>query len=257
MKNNQIIIIGGGFSINDLIKQGLWNKLKNTLTLGINFSFRDYKPTALCCSDYKFYIGEVAQGWKVSPKGNRGWCNHIYDPKFRKELESLPLIIAPSRKDIKSALLPDGTSAQMSNTIWLPYVTAHQFYNKRDGKKGIFSIDLAGIWTLGVACKLLTDGDIFLLGFDWKDIRGKTHYYEHTNHRGIGLTTKYDKDNPDYYFKYFTKNYPNLNIYNLSLDSKIITFPKIPPAVFFDKIKELPISQEALRKSIIQKLNSR
>ena len=70
----QLIIIGGGNSILEGIKLGLLEKLNNKFTCGINYSYRYFKTTYLCCMNYvDFYNAN------------------------REELKKLPLIVTCNR----------------------------------------------------------------------------------------------------------------------------------------------------------------
>lgn len=73
-KIKQLIIIGGGTSIKEGIKKDLWIKLKNKFTCGINYSYKYFNSTYLCCMNY----------------------TDFYDTN-RKELKKLPLIISIAR----------------------------------------------------------------------------------------------------------------------------------------------------------------
>ena len=70
----QMIIIGGGNSILDGIKIGLLEKLEGKFSCGINYSYRYFKTTFLCCMNYVDF----------------------YDAN-RKELKKLPLIVTCNR----------------------------------------------------------------------------------------------------------------------------------------------------------------
>lgn len=74
MKPNQLVIIGGGQSIQEGINKNLWKRLKNTFTIGINYSYKYFKSTCLVCMNY----------------------TEFYDTN-RKELKELPLIITCAR----------------------------------------------------------------------------------------------------------------------------------------------------------------
>ena len=47
----QLIICGGGYSIKDGIQLGLWDKIQNKFTIGINFSFKWFNSTAIVFID--------------------------------------------------------------------------------------------------------------------------------------------------------------------------------------------------------------
>lgn len=48
----QLIIIGSAYSLQKGIKKGLWNKISGHLTCGINWSYRYFDSTYLCCLNY-------------------------------------------------------------------------------------------------------------------------------------------------------------------------------------------------------------
>ena len=74
MKPKQLIIIGGGASINQCKMKVLQDKLKGHFTCGINYSYKYFQSTFLCCMNY----------------------TDFYDVN-RKELTKLPLIITCNR----------------------------------------------------------------------------------------------------------------------------------------------------------------
>ena len=55
IKPKQLIIIGGGTSIKEGIKKGLWKRLRGKWTIGINYAYRYFDSTMLCFCDSKFY----------------------------------------------------------------------------------------------------------------------------------------------------------------------------------------------------------
>ncbi len=244
MNIDQIFIIGGGHSIKTLIEQGLWDKLKNTFTIGVNYSFRDFDSTILSTADFGFYEGKVAQKLEQHPRKKISlWNKKVYDPSFYAELTNVPLIVAPNREDMMGK--------RLSNTMFLPYST-HIYHGKESFLKGIYSANLSGLWAIGVAIELLRrKGQIFLLGFDFGDLGQGTHYYEHSNHRGVGYTKWYDKElfRVNSHFECWLQE-KDIKIYNVSLSSKITCLSKYTSDTFFTKIKELPESQVALRNQI-------
>lgn len=258
MNNEQVFIIGGGSSLTQLINLGLWSHLKNTCTIGVNFSFKDYLPTVLCTADFKFYTANIDCVWEKDSQGNDYLNTHIFNPTFRNQLENLPLIIAPARTDMMTGTLDNRKLAKMNNTIFLPYTTAHKYYGNESKPNEIYHvIDQSGMFALGVACEIPTVKEIFLLGFDFNVTNGKSHYYNHTNHRGLlpKVNSWYERHEKsvgaNYYYKPFLDRYPNVKIYNVNLNSKITCFGKLTPDLFFDKIKKgHPENQNALRNNI-------
>ena len=73
-KPKQLIIIGSGYSLNEGITKGLKAKIENKFTCGINYSYRYFNASYLCCMNY----------------------TDFYDAR-RKELKKLPLIITCNR----------------------------------------------------------------------------------------------------------------------------------------------------------------
>ena len=253
----QIIIIGGGSSLINLIRQDLWNKLQNTCTIGVNFSFKDYLPTFLCTADFKFYCGNIDCVWETTKDGSKYLNTHVYNHNFRKELENLPLIIAPARDDMMNGTTEIHKPSRMNNTIFLPYTTAHKYYGKESKPNEIYHvIDQSGMWALGVACEIPTVKEIYLLGFDFGLENNESHYYNHTQHRGQlpKVNSWYERHEKsvgaNYYYQPFLNRYPKINIFNVNLNSKITCFLRISAQHFFDKIKRLPESQKALRRYI-------
>jgi len=74
MELKQLIIIGGGNSIQEGINKYIWKKLENTFTIGINYSYRYFQSTCLICMNY----------------------TDFYD-KNRNDLKQLPMIITVDR----------------------------------------------------------------------------------------------------------------------------------------------------------------
>jgi len=155
----ELILIGGGSSLSEGIKMGLWDKLSNKFVISCNYAYNDF-PTATLST----YVDQ-----------------DYYKAESKKELfQKLPLIIG-KRHSMK--ILP--------NTIML---NAGATYN-RNLKNGVFKSSLCGLFSLSLGIYLLDVGTIYLLGFDFGNIRNekdsnkkfKTHYYqedEKREHRG-------------------------------------------------------------------------
>lgn len=221
---NQIVIIGGGYSISNY--HTLWNDLKkyNICTLGINFSYKDIIPTALVCYDYKFYEGKLEKTNGVFIKVNQQHVN---------ELKELPLIIAPNRSKIRRV--------KYNNTILLD----NYYFNS-----------VTGTFALDIAVKIIKDnnfnGQIFLFGFDNGIIENSndTHYYKHTQHHGIGNLTSYQPHT--YPYKQFKGE--SDYIFNCSPLSTISEFPKLSYKEFLSKLIVNKHSQDELRNHIMKVL---
>ena len=218
MKSKQLIIVGGGYSIKEGIHKGLIDELKDKFVCGINYSYRYFDSTCLICLNY----------------------NDFYD-KNRQELVQLPLILTTERPH---------PSQYEDNTLILPHKIQYR---------------LTGILALDIGCNLLEEGEIFLLGFDYSEYKKKkdskkrpvTHFYQgQIEHRGIGQSKYYHyKDHAKRDFDRF-KNMRKIKIYNVSLNSKIDSFPKISYEQFFDMLNNKKFNQDKLRKDIIKKLGA-
>lgn len=245
MKPNELIIIGGGASIKEGIEKGLWNKIDRRFNFGLNYSYKYFKSTVQIYVDDKFY------------------------EKQRLELVKLPLII--------------GKTHQMhveSNTITLS--TGTQYF--RNLSNGVYSPDLCGLFALSLGIYILDKGTIYLLGYDFGELRKKnleepvtdpktfeenterdkrkrliTHFYQGDfEHRGVGKTSYYhSKNRVRSKFKVY-KNEKKIKIYNVSPNSRIPSdlIEKINYNTFFKKLNNTGHDQSELRKFIRKKLNA-
>lgn len=242
-KINQLIIIGGGASIKEGIAKGLWQKIEDKYTMGLNYSYKFFpNPTLQSYVDRDFYENNI------------------------KDLEKLPLIVGQSFP-IKYA----------SNTLTLSVTDKY----KRDIKlHGCYKASLAGIFALSLGIYLLDEGEIFLLGYDYGELRKKdptkfitnkqeaqeiiykdsdnkalTHFYQgELKHRGIGIISYYNlRNRADRDFDCY-KEEKSVKIYNVSKKSKIKTFPTLTYEEFFQKLNKEKYNQEELRNRIKQKL---
>jgi len=238
----QLTIIGGGSSIKEGLALGLWDFLKDKYTFGCNYSYKYFVPTVQFFVDYKFWIDE------------------------RMRMSHLPLIIGNFHRDIlkdkPNNLHMFKQTAQFDPTL----------------KTGVYKSSLCGLFALTMGIYLLGEGDIFLLGMDYgevrkadagnasftkgaeKDEKGNpiTHFYQgEILHRGIGKVSYYNdsgrvrKD----YEPYLTVK--NVKIYNVSPISKIPEdiIPKISYDEFFKRL-DYKIDQQEERKAILDKLKS-
>lgn len=228
----QAIIIGGGFSKLEGINKGLWDKIKDKFTCCINYDYKYFSnPTIETFVDCDFYNNEL------------------------NKLKSLPLIIGKYDKKIEKT--------QHSNTIMLQ-VNDKKYI--RNLSEGVFKSSLAGLFSLSLMIYLLNKGTLFLIGFDHGNINGKkdknnkfiTHSYQgEINHRGIGKINYYNtKGRVDRDFGVYSSE-KQCKIFNVSLESKINTFPKISYSEFFNKLDKKTYNQTILRERIKQKLKGK
>lgn len=241
-KIKQLIIIGGGASIQDGIDRGLWEKLQGKFTIGLNFCYRYFTPTVLSYVDYIFYdIGD----YNFSQNQQKEHVN---------KLSTLPLIVGKYHAKLK----------KLDNTIMLK-TNENVWY--RDIRLGCYSSRLAGLFALSLGIYLLNEGEIYLVGFDGGSISDKvdnknrkiTHFYNDIEHRGTGKCDYYNgkskkgKKFIDRDFEPYLQE-TKCHIYNVSLKSKITTFPKLNYSGFFYKLDDKIYNQEELRENIRRKL---
>ena len=55
--SNKLILLGGGYSINEGVDLGLWDKIRDKFVIACNASFVFTEPCAVCFLDTSFYLG--------------------------------------------------------------------------------------------------------------------------------------------------------------------------------------------------------
>lgn len=243
----QLIIIGGGYSITEGIDKGLWSTLEGSFTMGLNYSYHYYDSTLQSYVDHDFYA------------------------KNKDDLEALPLIVGKHHNTLK----------YYKNTIALRTTNKYS----RDLSTGVYNSCLSGIFALSLGIYLLGEGEIYLLGYDYGDVRtnkaiasnddygGKTekkkypitHFYQgDIKHRGIGKVNYYNgvigrkgerQPRADWDFRVYNKE-SKVKIYNVSINSKITVFPKLSYKEFFEKLSSERSEQEVLREMVRAKLEA-
>ena len=257
--NRPIIICGSGNSIPFMDGQyrgtgcGLPPKLKyiieNNYSIGLNYWFQfGCETTVNCSGDWQFYEDN------------------------REELKKLPIILASDDPSLQNKNI----SRIHENTILLP--NSGIYNGKESWTKGFYSKQLIGIYALTLSIALRFT-EIYLLGYDCKEIDGKTHFYqevadlnEHKDiyvneklkdqrykFRGVGKTSKNIYKTSTYnhinhinnkWFDPFHAERKKLKIYNVSINSVINTFPKISYGAFFQQIQDNNIDQTKAREEI-------
>ena len=263
----QCIILGGGVSIREGIDKGLWSKLENKFTIGLNFSYNFFNSTFTCFVDpMTFYR------------------------KNKHELKNLGLLAGRYTPEIKKEILP--------NTIFLKPCPNYT----RDLNKGVYNCYLCGLWALSLAIYTLDAGEIYLLGFDNgslpvdkkentmalktskglkeievekvspqllkqikntviikkerdKPLRAMSHWYQgKLEHRGVGRIKFYHASNKtNDLFKVY-QNETKCKIFNVSPKSNLTVFPKIGYDEMFIRINPETYNQDELRNQIREKL---
>lgn len=235
--HNEVIIIGGGKSILKGIDSGLKNQIKNKFTILTNYSYRYFLGTFLVYSDREFYVPDYAKNYVDETV--------IRHPDIYEDLKKLPLIVGINENGIEEF--------KLNNTILLDKS---------------YRANLTGILALKLAEKLMSEGTIYLLGFDWNRRIGlperdpnynpksnlQIHYYpkEKINHRGQGLIGYYESHNPDKEFTKYLKEV--IKIYNVSPESNINCFEKISYEQMFGLLSNEVVNQDELRNQIRSEL---
>ena len=239
----QAIILGGGTSVLEGINTGLFDKIRDQFTIGLNYSHHYFASTMQMFVDETF-----AQDQK-------------------NFLEQLPLVIGKEHSGL--TLTPNNYHFHTS----LEYA--------RDCHKGIYKSTLVGLFALSFLIYVLDEGDIFLLGYDYgasysKSGQAITHWYQSGKiqsiytgkpqdmpHRGIGKVNWYEALHRDasnskpipraeHEFGVYAKE-SKVKIYNVSTASKISVFPKISYEQFYQMLDSQSCDQDALRQEVRNK----
>jgi hypothetical protein len=233
---NDLIILGGSYSVTEGIDKGLFTFLQDKFTIGINYSYKFVNTTCNLGIDECLYEG-----------------TGTVPPETHNEVARLPLWIGKAHKHIKR---PE------PNSIFLKPSKVYD----RDLKGGVYRASLSGIFALSLAIKLLdyAEGDtsIHLLGYGYglQKNYSYTHWYEKDfKHRGTGKTSWYQQTGIDpetkQRIKYAELEYKpfktetKVKIFNVG-ESNIPTFDKINYEDLFSKKLSLVRNQDELRQEI-------
>ena len=212
------IIIGGGNSVREGISLGLFDKIKSKEIWSVNFAFLTFPegllPNRELWIDMSFF------------RNNINKLQELY-------LKSVPCY---AKKHNKYDKIPE----------IITYETTRD-PNERNKKIFIGRMGLSGIFALSLAIQE-NYNRIFLLGFDWgnSDNSKNTHYYQHelkVESSGFGRPELYIQNgkpkNEIEDFLIFQKEaeIKNIKIYNVSILSNILCFPKLSWEEFFNRIQ--------------------
>ncbi|MFA5048535.1 MAG: hypothetical protein WC516_05940 [Patescibacteria group bacterium] len=250
---NDCIIIGGGSSIRPdrsipIEELDIWNKIKNSFTIGTNFSYKWFNSTIQLFGDYTFYYSQ------------------------QDNLKDIPLIIGKFDHKFFNKDYP-----KIDNNVIL--INDSKTYHGKESCKlnkyysfqliGLASISLA----IGLGCRR-----IFLLGMDATEINGYTHFYEKEdgiikwrtiNRTGVGKFyhiniqkelyhtgnfNDVDELNNIWYKPFETYKEEGIEIYNVSPLSKINIFLKITYEQFYAMLNQEIINQDETRQVIREKI---
>lgn len=224
MKVKQLIIIGGGKSINLGLQEGLKEQIANRFVIGCNLAFKFFETTLTCYVDHRF--------WR-----------QYYD-----ELSKLFLTISRTQASIEPA----------NNLILLP--VSNQYKGRHSFEQGIYSGYLTGMFALTIGIQLLKKGEIYLLGYDHRSSYDSNGNIDNNFHNDKSLIQRLDYNNDlnkaNKLYNPFIKE-KSIKIYNVSPESNIDVFEKIDYQTFFNKLDNNFINQIELRRNIRRQLNAK
>lgn len=213
----EVIIVGGGNSINEGIETGLWDKIKGKEIWSLNFAFKamPYLPTREVWVDTTFWRNNIKELENLHKQGVICHCKENDRYNYIKEIIQHTTTRMPNKKEEEN------------------YVFA--------GTMG-----LCGMFALSLAVKEKYER-IFLLGYDWGTTQGstQTHFYQGKQgivyqSSGVGRPEVYIQHNqqPKPTVKEFDRYKDYQEIYNVSLTSHIDTFKKLSYMEFYEKISQ-------------------
>lgn len=156
MLPKRAIICASGNSIQEGLDKGLLSILENECSFIINFNHHYMKGTVNVCCDWEFYSQE------------------------KPYLDKLGLVVAKLDQQLIARNIVG------NNTILC--TPSGYYHGKASIKKGIYSGALTGLFNLTLAIALEFE-EIYLLGYDFCEINGKTHFFQ-DNKEGIGIVRK-------------------------------------------------------------------
>ena len=266
MPKKRIIICGGGNSIPFDDEKGLDSRLsdflRNEYTIGLNLWYKYASQTTInTWADWQFYrqnLGEL----KHLPL-----CVGKYDPSlFRLDLIQENTITIPF------------CSNYWGLDSWSPDFQE----GKNKWEKGFYNPNLVGMFALTLAIALGFE-EIYLLGYDCCEVKGKTHFYQNIVdlsekrdgektlvHYGVGKTrvtnnrtgiTKevyntgtYNNSDKQFNERWipFEQELSRIKIFNVSPESRIDVFKKLTYDEFYAILKEDKrfINQDDARQEI-------
>ena len=238
------IVMASGNSISDGIKLGLSNYLEHEVVFGINDNIKFIDSTVAMFGD---------------------WC--AYRDRFDL-FSKHPLVIG--RYDMHIGRSIEGATPCPKHDSLILLKGSGIYKGDKGLSDGLYSAVLTGAFTLSLVIQL-GFRQIFLLGFDNREINGKTHFYQdvpnagqYTDYEGNPTTGVGKDEHGNFRTSFYNHSDDSINdlwkpfeveeamIYNVSLDSRIEAFPKIGYQSMFKILKENPIkiNQEEVQKEI-------
>lgn len=245
----QIIIVGGGSSINGIPKDELNSRLKNRLVIACNVQYRFRPHTFSCWIDKQGLYEQELKHWYQEFTSERLWVCRWLDECFT------------------------GYQTNLSYNNIPPYPANHhplKIINEFDPtlKKGVYASN-CGMFALTLASYLLDgEGEIFLLGFDNRIDPDQMAYHclderdINYNYRGLDFCRKnrlpkqyYDENHPKHYQPYQPYlTLEELKIYNVNPNSWIKPFEKIDYRSFFESLNPTVFSDQQLQVYVKNRL---
>lgn len=188
----EVVIIGGGKSIEDCNNLNLNEIFKNTLVIGCNIACRFFTTTCNIFLDANVYY-KYGNAIKQSP--TVGLWRNLEEFKYPE-------------------------------VYWLPMKSTYSMIDS----EGMYTGNLTGIAAISLATYLLKgQGNVYLLGYDWttnKEERTHFHNVGDNYFEGYGKIEFYKNNPPDKELSPFLKE-SKINFINVNPNSNINTFPKI------------------------------
>ena len=215
MDKKEVIIIGGGASIEEGIKTDLWEKIRGKEVWSLNFAFRamPYLPTRELWVDTTFYRNNIADLERIHKLG----------------------VACHTRKNDRYNGIPDIIQHETTRNI-----------QEKDKKIYLCPMGLCGMFALGVAVQEKYE-QIYLLGYDFgTNSLGNTHthFYQDTKmdyqSSGVGRPSVYLQSNnhPKRDANEFGLYAERGGIWNVSVNSHIIAYPRISYEEFYGKTSQ-------------------
>ena len=242
--HKRCIILASGASILDGVYQGLFSYLSKEVVFSLNDNIKFVDSTVAVFGDWTAYRDRF----------------DLY--------KSHPLVIG--RHDFHIGKKIEGARECPKHDSLILLQGSGKYHGAEGLEKGLYSAVLTGAFTLNLAIRLGFQ-QIFLLGFDCCEVNGSTHWYNNVegaghflNYEGQPYTGVGKNERGEYNTSFYNQDDIQLNllwepfatedamIYNVSLNSRINIFPKIPYCAFFKILKEYPlqVNQDEVRNEI-------
>jgi len=222
---NRVVLVGGGFSIEEGIEKGLWDKISKEKVWSCNYAFMTmpFLPEKEIWVDIQFYRHNTEELQALHEKGVK-----LHTKKH------------PTYAGVQEYLQLHESTREHQHYYGQEALEKNMLYYGQMGLSGMFALSLA------IALKT---PEIYLLGYDFgtpslKDVN--THYYQkdlkHVFSTGMMHPDVYRDPNNE--IKSFLNDFKvylretDIKIWNVSPNSNIPFFEKINYDQFFERIKD-------------------